>query len=255
MINDSDIRVPAGYLRRIMAPFAQSNVGMVTAMYRGIAASIFARLEALGISTDFSAGVLAARELQGIHFGLGSTLAFPRRSLEAIGGFKPLFDYLGDDYELGARISSTGQEVVLSDVVVDTHLPAYSFAAYWRHQLRWARTMRDSRRWGYFGMITTFGLPWSLIALAFAGGAGWAWALAGIVLLTRLIMAQTIGKRILHDPLLPAGLWLVPVRDFLGLLLWAASYFGRTIIWRGDRFELRDGKLTHSTSRRNTASV
>jgi hypothetical protein len=128
LVNDSDIRVPLDYLRRVMAPLADPQVGLVTCLYRGVpGGTLGSRLESIGISTDFSAGVLAARTLEGgIHFGLGSTLAFRRSDLAAIGGFEALVDYLADDYEIGRRMAKRGLRVRLSDVVVETYLPAYA---------------------------------------------------------------------------------------------------------------------------------
>src|ERR1700689_1469564 len=125
IVNDSDIRVEPDYLRRVTAPLADLRVGMVTCLYRGVAAATLgSRLESLGISTDFCAGVLAAFRLEGgIRFGLGSTLAFRRVDLKKIGGFESISNHLADDYELGARISSLGVLVKLSDVVVETYLP------------------------------------------------------------------------------------------------------------------------------------
>src|SRR5690349_8834993 len=127
LINDSDIYVTPDYLRRVMAPFSRPQVGMVTCPYRGIAAdTLGSKLESIGISTDFIAGVLVARQIEGgIHFALGSTLAMSRKALEAIGGLRPLVDYLADDFELGYRIAKAGYEVVLADFVVEPHLPAY----------------------------------------------------------------------------------------------------------------------------------
>ncbi len=244
LVNDSDIRVAPDYLRCVMAPFAEAKVGMVTSLYRGAPGrTLGSRLEAIGISTDFSAGVLAARELEGIRFALGSTLAFPRRSLDAIGGFEPLLDYLADDFELGNRIAEAGYEVVMSDVVVDTHLPDYSFRAYWDHQLRWARSTRDSRRWGYLGVALTFGLPWAILAFVLSQAALWAGALLAVAIVTRCAMALKIGRHIMADPNIPADLWLIPLRDVLALVIWAASYAGHTIAWRGDYFILKNGKL------------
>jgi len=240
--------VPRDYLRRVVAPMSDSRVGMVTSMYRGTASGLWGRLEAIGISTDFIPGVLAARQLQGMHFALGATLFFPRRSLDEIGGFEPLLAYLADDYELGARIAAAGYEVVLSDVVVETHLPDYSFAEFWRHQIRWARGVRGARKWGYLGLAVTFALPWALIALLLAQGATWAWGLLALVSFSRVIVAITVGKRILHDPQLPQDLWLLPLRDVLALAIWVASFFGRSVAWRGQRFTLKDGKLTPTQS-------
>ncbi|MGA3211587.1 MAG: bacteriohopanetetrol glucosamine biosynthesis glycosyltransferase HpnI [Terriglobales bacterium] len=243
LINDSDIRVPSDYLRRIIAPMADSRVGMVTSMYRGVATGLWSKLEAIGISTDFIPGVLAARQLQGMHFALGATLAFPRQRLEEIGGFEPLLDYLADDYELGARIAATGHDVLLSDVVVDTHLPNYSFGGFWRHQMRWARGVRDARKWGYLGLAVTFALPWAVIALLLSKGTTWAWGVLALAALSRMLVSLSVGKRVLQDSRLPRDLWLLPLRDFLALAIWMTSFFGRTVEWRGQRFSLRDGKL------------
>ena len=244
IVNDSDINVEADYLRRVMAPFADERVGMVTCLYRGIAGrTLGSMLESVGISSDFTAGVLAARVLEGIHFALGSTLAFPRRALEAIGGFEPLVDYLADDFELGARIAAAGYEVRLSEVVVDHHLPDYSFRGFVQHQLRWARSTRDSRRWGYTGVVLTFGLPWAVLDVALSRGQRWSWAFLASALLLRFAMAAVVGLRVLRDRQLWRYVALLPLRDFAALLVWAASYAGHTVSWRGDLFVLKKGKL------------
>ncbi|MBZ5648350.1 MAG: bacteriohopanetetrol glucosamine biosynthesis glycosyltransferase HpnI [Acidobacteriia bacterium] len=245
IVNDSDVRVPQDYLRRVVAPFADAKVGMVTALYRGAPEdTLGSELESLGISTDFIGGVLAARVVdRGIRFALGSTLAIRRDLLAQIGGFEALLDYLADDYEMGKRTCDAGFRVELADTVVDTHLPAYSLRSFFEHQLRWARGMRDSRRAGYFGVVLTFGLPWSVFALIAAGGALWAWALFAVTVLARLAVAGVIGRVILRDPHVWCLLWLLPLRDFMALLVWCASYAGHTIIWRGERFRLKDRKL------------
>ena len=243
LVNDSDILVPPDYLRRVLAPFADPQVGMVTCLYRGLAGTTLgSRLESVGIATDFSAGVLAARILQGVKFGLGSTLAFRREDLARIGGFEPLVDYLADDYQLGARIAALGKQVIVSDVVVDHHLPDYSLREFFRHQMRWARAIRDSRKLDYLGLAATFGLPWALFALLFARGAGWAWLLFCIVCVTRFWLAMFMA-RVLKQPLALAGYLLIPVRDLAALFVWIASFFGHTIHWRGLEFRLKDGKL------------
>ena len=245
VVNDSDIRVEPDYLQRVTPPLSDERTGMVTCLYRGVAApTLGSRLEALGISTDFCAGVLAARQLErGIRFGLGSTLAFRRKDLQSSGGFDAIVDYLADDYELGRRIAGLGLAVVLSEVVVETHLPAYDLRGYLSHQLRWARGVRDSRAGGYFGLVVTFGLMWGLLLLVTAHGAPWSLLVFAIVALLRGVLAITIGKRVLHDAQVMRDWWLLPVRDAIGVCVWLASFAGHTVTWRGDRFELKNGKL------------
>ena len=248
LINDSDIRVERDYLRRTMAPLEDKQVGLVTALYRAEAGrSIASRMEAVTIATDFAGGVLCATELEGgLHFGLGSTLAFPRAATKAIGGLETLVDCLADDHELGKRIAEAGYKVVLSDSVVETFLPEYTFGAMFEHQLRWARTVRDLRKWGYVGVLLTFGLPWAMAAALCAGGAGWSLALLATVAAARVASGYSLCGPILDDRRTLGDLWLIPVRDEVGVAIWFASFGGDTIVWRGEKFHLKDGRLTRA---------
>ena len=245
LINDSDIKVSPRYLERVMAPFQDTGVGMVTALYRGRShGTLSSKMEALGISTDFAAGVLTARKLEGgIRFGLGSTLAMSRVALDVIGGFALLVDYLADDYELGARVAEMGYRVELSDEVVETTVPAYSFSQFLNHQLRWARGMRDSRERGYIGVVFTFGLPWAVLNLITAGCSLSSIALLSLIFAARVTLALTVGVGLLRDTQVLRDLWLLLPRDMVALGIWVWSYAGNTITWRGQEFALKNGKL------------
>jgi ceramide glucosyltransferase len=249
IVNDGDIRVEHDYLRRVVAPLADDRVGMVTCLYRGVAASTLgSRLESLGIATDFCAGVLAARQLEGLSFGLGSTLAFRSADLEKLGRFESFVDYLADDYELGKRIADLGLKVELSEVVVATYLPAYSLGGYLSHQLRWARGIRASRPGGYLGLLFTFGLLWSVLAVIAARAAPWSWTLLGFTFTLRLGVALLVGKVVLRDRQLIRHLWLLPLRDLVAVGVWVASFAGHTVTWRGDQFLLKNGRLIRNGS-------
>ena len=245
LVNDSDISVAQDYLLRVIAPLADSGVGMVTCLYRGIAATTLgSRLEALGISTDFVPGVLSARLIEnGLHFGLGSTLAFRRSDLRAIGGFEAVVNYLADDYELGNRIAALGKRVELSEVVVDTFLPAYSFRQFFDHQLRWARSVRGARSWSYVGLVLTFGFLWALVALVAARGTAWAWALFAVTVAARLAVALCSALAVLGDTQALRDLFLLPVRDLIAPFVWALGLVGNRISWRGEVFYLMKGRL------------
>jgi ceramide glucosyltransferase len=255
LINDSDIKVSRQYLRRIMGCFhlpkrRDGRVGLVTALYRGQAHNtIGSRMEALGIATDFIAGVLTARQLEGgIRFGLGSTLAVSREALNAIGGLEPLVDYLADDYELGARIWRSGFEVVLSGEVVETFLPPYRFGQFLDHQIRWFRSTRFSRKLGYTGLVFTYGLPWAIFNLISSGASLSSVALMSLTLLARVALALAVGVGVLGDRQVIRDLWLLPARDVVALGTWIWSFAGNTVAWRGQHFSLKDGKMSRLTA-------
>ena len=253
LINDSDITVGPRYLERVMASFAPTEpggnaprqVGLVTTLYRGRAhGTLPSRLESLGVATDFQAGVLLSKWIEGgLHYGLGSTLAVRREALEKIGGLLPLVDHLADDYELGERVARAGYHVALSPEVVETSVPAYAWRGYIDHQLRWARTVRESRPWGYAGLIFTHGLSWALLNLLASGLSPLSLWLLGLSFFLRLALAMTVGAEVLADHQVLPNLWLLPLRDLIAMGVWVAGFAGNTIVWRGDRFILKNGKL------------
>lgn len=254
VINDSDIFVAPGYLTGVMRCFEPGldgrEVGMVTAPYLGRTGAggrektVWAKLEALGISTDFLPGVLTARKLEGgIHFAMGSTLAMTRTALTAAGGLEPLVEYLADDYEMGKRISDAGFAVELCGETVETTVPGYGLKDFWDHQMRWARSTRDSRQLGYVGLGVTYCVPWALLTVVASGGALWSVTLLSLALLARVSVALTVGVGVLRDDQVLRDIWLLPLRDAFGLLFWVWSFAGDTVIWRGEEFRLKDGRI------------
>jgi ceramide glucosyltransferase len=277
LINDSDITVGPRYLERVMGRFASPpfplnhptdedlsvgtpaytkrmgqpavQVGLVTALYRGRAhGTLPSQLEALGIATDFQAGVLLSKMIEGgLHYGLGSTLAVRRDALEKAGGLIALVDQLADDYEMGARVAKAGYRVELSAEVVETGVPAYAWRGFFDHQLRWLRTVRDARPGGYMGLIFTHALGWALLNVLASGLSPVSLWLLGLSFFLRLAQAMTVGAAVLGDHQVLANLWLLPVRDVMAMGLWAAGFAGDTIMWRGERFVLKEGKLSKAS--------
>jgi ceramide glucosyltransferase len=258
LINDSDITVTQRYLERVMCCFAPTSrdaakppVGLVTALYRGKAhksvsrgSGLPSRLESLGIATEFMPGVLLSKMIEGgLHYGLGSTLAVRRGALDKIGGLLPLVDYLADDYELGARVTNAGYRVELSAEVVETAIPTYAWRGFFHHQLRWLRTVRCSRPAGYAGLIFTYGFGWALVNVLASGISPLSLWLLGLSFFLRLAQAMTVGAAVLADHDVLPSLWLLPLRDVIAMALWVAGFASDTILWRGERFTLKNGKL------------
>jgi ceramide glucosyltransferase len=156
-------------------------------------------------------------------------------------------DYLADDYELGARIFQAGYRVEVSAEVVETSVPAYSWRGFFDHQLRWLRTVRCSRPTGYAGLIFTHGLAWALLNVLASGLSPLSLWLVGLSFFLRLAQAMTVGAAVLGDHEVLPNLWLLPLRDVIAMALWATGFSGDTIVWRGERFTLKAGKLQRAT--------
>jgi ceramide glucosyltransferase len=244
LISDSDIRVEKDYLPRVIQPLKEENVGVVTCLYRSLAQGWVAILEAVGTATEFHAGVLVSKQLEGIKFSLGSTIVIRKKVLEAIGGFAAVSHYLADDFQLGYLPSQAGYQVVLSDYVVEHVLATTTLADSLKRLIRWARGVRFSRPWGYLGLIFTYGTASSLLLLIVTGGSIFGWFILAITWTVRLIAAWVIGVNLLKDTQARKFLWLVPIRDLISFAIWVYSFVGNTIEWRGRPLKLiKGGKL------------
>ncbi|MBI4903486.1 MAG: glycosyltransferase [Acidobacteria bacterium] len=240
IVNDGDIRVTPDYLRRVLGGLEDPRVGIVTCLYRPIPEGISAAWEAIGIATDFAPSTLVA-PLVGINeFGLGSTLCFRAEDLRAIGGFESVAEYIADDYQLASRITrQLGKRAMMSRLVVDTNIGYRDWVGAWKHQVRWARTIRVSRGDGYLGLPVTHAGFWALIALL-CGAGQVALGLAAIRILTGFVA----GYVLLRAPVALA-LPLIPLWDVTAFCVWIAGLTGDTVEWRGKRQRLaRDGRIT-----------
>ena len=244
VITDSDVRVEPEYLRSVAAMFRDPGFGGVTALYRGQDNLQFvAAMDCVGSSAAFCGAALVARELEGLKFMMGSTMATTKERLAEIGGFEVLVDLHSDDYELGSRIAARGYRIELLPEPVWMVFPSQTLGAYLRHELRWAIGIRNIRPGGHFGMLFTHGLPWAIAAACVAPSAAVGAAYLAAYFALRFAMAWTVGVWGLRDPVLRRRLWLLPVRDLLSFFVWLASFAMNRIEWRGSSFTLEKGRM------------
>jgi ceramide glucosyltransferase len=242
VIADSDVRVGPDYLRTVLAPLADRQVGLVTCLYRSARASnLPSRLEAIGIAAEFIPSVLVSRALEGMRFALGASMATSLDRLQSIGGFHAIADHLADDFMLGHLMSRAGYRIHLSRYVVEVSQPSVSLRTMIKHQIRLSRGIRACRPLGHLGLIFTFGTVLSFFYLLASGGSAWSLRLLTISLVLRMIMGWCVGVHWLRDGVLRANFWLLPVRDFFSFAIWISSFSGREVEWRGQLFELIDG--------------
>jgi ceramide glucosyltransferase len=242
VMSDSDVQAPAALLRRIAAEFQNPVVGVVTCPYRAVPGKgVWSRLEALGMNTQFLAGVLVAWLVGEMDFALGPTLAARREVIEAIGGFDQLGDYLAEDFVIGNLAPRFGYRVVLSSCVIEHRIGSQRFKLNFQHRLRWARSTRRSRPAGYWGEIFTNPIP---LAVLLWLAQPKLWPVVAVTALFRTLAAWSTAEWVLHDPLTRRRWWLVPIQDVISLLVWIAGFFGSTIDWRGRRYKLLpDGRF------------
>ncbi len=236
---DSDIWVDPQFLATVSAEFADPSVHLATCPYRATGGpSIWSRLEAAGLNTEFIGGLLVARMLEGVRFAVGPTIVARRTVLEAIGGFRELSRYLAEDFVLGQLAAEKGFGVILSRYIVEHRIGSEPWQKNFAHRLRWNRSTRRSRPAGYIGQVFTNPLPWA----AFLGVFFPAWWPLAVATITLRLVA---GWYLAHAVLRGSWSWLTIPQDFLSLAFWVAGFFGNTIAWRGRLYELHaDGTFT-----------
>ena len=236
--SDSDVAVAPRYLREVVPPLLNPEIGMVTCLYRGKnAGGFWSGLSAIGMSVEMTSGVLVANMLEGMKFGLGPTIAVRKDSVARIGGYKTLGDYYANDFMIGNLIDKAGFKVVLSEHVIDHVVPPMSFRSMWNNQVRWAKSTRYSRPKGHLGSGLIFAMPYGILGFAAAlllGHPVIAILLLGAALLNRVVEGWAVGWGVVRDPQALRAPWLYPIRDLLGFVVWCASYLGTRSVW-GDR--------------------
>jgi ceramide glucosyltransferase len=244
-ISDSDARVDSDYLREMVAPLAKPDVGMVTALFRGLTGGgFFSELDALGVPAESAPSAFVARKLEGnMKFAFGWSMATTKRHLAEIGGFEGFADYHSDDFELGNRIASKGYRVELMRKWIWMVFPRETLHDFLQHELRWSIGLRNVRKAGYLGLALTYGLPWTVLAAIAAPTEKVALAYVMAYFVLRLTMAWTVGVWGLGDPVTRRRIWLVPVRDLVNFAVWLAGFFSNTVHWRGLVFRVKQGLL------------
>jgi ceramide glucosyltransferase len=243
ILADSDMRVDRRYLAAVTAPLHDPSIGIVTCLYKAVpTGGIWSELGAMHINFGFLPGALVGETL-GVGRGcFGATIALRRQTLARIGGFARVRDELADDHRLGDAVRSEGLTVVLSGYVVEARVTEPSLVALWRHELRWARTVRGIAPSAYAGSIVTHPLMVAVLAAAVTGFGLTSCTFAAITYVVRWACARAVARAL---GLRAARPLLLPVRDALSFAVFVASFFARTVFWRDQHFRVESsGRMT-----------
>lgn len=239
-MSDSDVRAGADFCRKLAEEFQDQTLGLVTCPYRAVAGNSFwSRLEAVGMNTDFHAGLFTAVMMEGeAKFAVGPTIVVRKAVMEALGGMESVKDYLAEDFMLGRMAAEAGFLVRLSPYVVEHRIGSESMVSNFKHRLRWGRLARRYRPLAYIGQFFTHPLPISALVFAVFPAL---WPLLAVSAALRAALAFEVSQRILGAPVH----WLLlPVQDCLAFVFWLAGFFGNYIDWRGRRYFVnRDGTV------------
>ena len=243
VISDADVAVRVNFFSHLLPPLREEIVGIVNCFYiQGSTQTLPMRMEAVAGNADFWTHVLQAIALKPMDFALGATMALRRETLEKIGGFEAIVDYLADDYELGRRVARIGKLLRLCTVPVECRSAPYNWREAWQHQLRWGRTIRVCRPFAYFFSILGNATLWPL--LAFFTASHTARPIFAAMLLMRMLAAVSNYQRFTRQ----RAWWVGPVsllQDLGQALVWFVSFLGNQVVWRGERFRVqKSGKLT-----------
>lgn len=255
--SDSDVEVGPNYLREVVPPLLDAKIGAVTCIFRGKnAGGYWAGLDAIGMSVEFTAGVLVANLMEGMKFGLGPTIALRKDSLASIGGYEAIRQYLSNDFVVCNFIEKSGYQIVLSHHVVDHVSPPMTLRQMWERQLRWAMGSRYSRPKGHVGTGLVYAVPYGILALVSGLIIGYpriGIALFALTFLSRVAESWIIGWKVAGDEVARREMWLYPARDLWGFVVWCASYLSKRSLWRDNQYELlKGGRLV---ARRANGSV
>ena len=247
LVSDADVRVPPDFLANVVAPLRDEKNGLVNCFYRLANPSTPAmQCEAVAINADFWSQVLQSQTLKPLDFALGAVMLVRRKNLAEIGGFRALADCLADDYQLGHRIAQKGHRIALCPVVVECWDSPATWSQVWKHQLRWARTIRVSQPLPYFFSILSNAGFWSLawLAVSLAAKDFSALPVVFFFLLARILLARDLQKIFTPQRNLVSPFWLVLTKDLLQTGVWLGAFLGNSIEWRGRKMKLRpDGTL------------
>jgi ceramide glucosyltransferase len=242
VISDSDIRLEPDYLKAIVAPLADPDVGCVCTLYKATHADRwYEKIELLTLNADFIPSVIFASVTGVSKFCLGSSLALRRSSLKEVGGLESLADYLVEDYEMGRRLWASGKTVAVVPYFVETVVDLKNISGWWDHQVSWDQKTRAAQPAGFFATLLIRSIPFALLfAASRLGDAGGLIVLGGTVGI-RLATAAVILGWGLQDREGLRSLTLLPLRDLTSLISWFLAFTKKTVRWRGAELTLADG--------------
>ena len=244
VISDSDTHLRPDYLKTLVAPLANPDVGCVCTLFKLTRAERwFERMELLTINGDFIPSVIFAQVTGASNACLGPSIAIRKSTLEELGGLESLADYLVEDYELGRRVWTSGKKMVILPYVIDAVVDLASWRQWWTHQVYWEQNTYLARPGAFIATILIRAVPFVCLFALFQLGNPLGLLIFVSAIAVRLLTAGIISLE-LQDTEAIKSLYLLPLRDIFGLIFWFLAFTQRKVVWRGVEFKLTSkGKM------------
>ena len=243
LMSDSDILARPDLLRRMVGPFADGGVGLVTAFYEATGSKgVWGHMEALSINAQFLPQALCAASF-GMRFAMGAAMMVRRQAFEATGAFENLADHLADDFWLGESIRDAGWKLELADAVVETVPHIGAGAEHFKHLVRWSRTIRICQPAGHAASLIQHGFSFLTLKALLFGADAFTLSLLGAIWATKaaasILLGAALGGR---QP--KRALLLLPLAEWFSFAAWLGGWGSTRVLWRGEQFDVHSkGRL------------
>ena len=245
LISDSNVMVDENYLRKIVKPMDDPEVGLVCNLIKGIGGkSIGSIFENLHLNSFILGNVCFLDKYLRIPCVVGKSMLIRKSDLEAIGGLRSVKDVLAEDHFIGEKIREQKRGVVISNYLINNVNEYWGVQKFINRHVRWGKI-----RWKIGGMKYLFELTINPVFIAclplfLLGPTEKTLSLLFSVCLIKIIGDFYLGKRIATS-MHPLAYLLSPIKDLLIGLIWFVPFASDTVIWRGNRYQIgKDTRLS-----------
>ncbi len=242
VISDSNVIVREDYLKENVKYFADSRVGVVTNLIKGIGGDrIGALFENLHLNS-FIIGNMSFLDYIDREVVVGKSIFFKKSQFDRLGGLWEFRNYLAEDYLMGRMYKKHGYKVIVSPQMISTTNYSWTMKRFLNRHIRWAQLRWNLNKPAYFGELV---MNFSLWSLVFAAVSGFSYEAS-------LVTAFCWGAKIIGDALMNATLrtglgigqcMAAPVKDLVIAYTWAVPLVNRKTNWRGNPVKITRNTL------------
>ena len=245
LISDSNVMVDPDYLRTIVKPMNNPEVGLVCNLIKGIGGKTLGSIfENLHLNSFILGNICFLDKYLKIPCVVGKSMLMRKSDLEAIGGFGSVKDILAEDHFIGDKIRGQKQRVVISNYLINNVNEYWNLQKFINRHIRWGKMRWKIEEMKYLLELTINPVFTAWLALLLLGPTTRNLSVLALVCLIKII-GDFYLARMISAPMHPLVYTLLPFKDFLIGMLWFVPFFSDTVVWRGNRYLIgKDTRLS-----------